>query len=112
MSSWVPIWVLYYCDGPRLVLARHDGRVYLLDSFDEEFDDFVEEYTVYELPPGTRDEDLSVHPGEGLRTAWDRWLGMATARLGTIPLDRDRFDPGLQRADRGFLDEIARLNAP
>ena len=64
---------------------------------------------MYLLPPGVRDDDFAVRPGESARAFHERWVGMAASWLGTIPFDMSRFEGSYWYVDAAFLDEAARL---
>lgn len=99
MTAWAPISYRGFWDVPRIVLARHDGRLLLLSCpFSEELDDYPDEYEVFELPADLHEENL---PND-----WTGLGGFAVARLGTVPIGRVRFDPAHRHVDTAVLDEL------
>ncbi len=88
--TWTPIHYRGFWDVPRILLARHRGRLFLFDCpFDVELDDYPDEYAVYELPHGADAE---------LPTDWTTLVGRAVAKLGEVAVSAVRFDPTRREA--------------
>ncbi|MBX9581645.1 MAG: hypothetical protein K2X87_15190 [Gemmataceae bacterium] len=101
MTDWLPFSYRGYYDVPRIILVRRGGRVYLLNCpFSEELDDYPDDYEVFLLPADTHEENLP--------TDWTLLRDLAVRRLGTIPVDRVRFDsPKPKFIDGAILEEVA-----
>lgn len=109
MTNWLPISYRGYWDVPRIVLVRHDGQPVVLSCpFSEELDDYPDEYEVFTLPPDLHEEDL---PPD-----WTELDRLAVSRLGRVPIDQVRFDPGHRHIDAAVLDQFTagavRLGGP
>lgn len=99
MTRWAPISYRGFWDVPRIILARHGGHLILLSCpFSEALDDYPDEYEAYGLPRDLHEENLP--------TDWTALDGLAVARLGTVPVDRVRFDPTHRHIDAAVLDEL------
>lgn len=78
MSNWQFQAYRDFWDVPRMVVARDDTGTYLFHSrFDENLDDYIDHYEVFEIPALSDDE---------LRGSWASLPGKALRRLPDVPL--------------------------
>lgn len=67
-----------------MVVARDGSGTYLFYSrFDEDLDDYIDHYEVFEIPALTDDE---------LRDSWESLPGKALRRLADVPLRQLPFE--------------------
>lgn len=100
MTPWLPITYRGYWDVPRIFLTRHNGLLFLFDcAFSVDLDDYPDDYTAFLLPPDIHEENL---PSD-----WTTLAGMATRRLGSVPVKDVRFDPTRRKqVDASVLDAL------
>lgn len=78
-----------FYDFPRMFVVEDSRSLFLFDCpFDDELDDYPRKYTVYELKGLNR---------ESLPTDWTALSGRASRCLGTVSLERIRFDATKRR---------------
>lgn len=101
MSDWIPIEYRDFWDVPRIFLTTYRGQRFLFNCpFNERDEDFGDTYQVSLLPR------LSA---EALAGSWEALPGLATDRLGEVPIARVRFDPTRrQKVEAELLDELLR----
>ncbi|MGH9840761.1 MAG: hypothetical protein ACREEM_18440 [Blastocatellia bacterium] len=94
-----------FYDVPRIFLVKYEGRQLLFDCpFDDELDDYSVSYRVYVMPP------LSDAELEG---SWENFPHLATSCLGTVPVNRVKFDPTKREAiDTSLIAELLALPEP
>ena len=105
MATWLPISYRGYWDVPRIILVQSCNRVLLFDcQFNDEVDDYPDEYTVFEMPPGTN-EDNSPHDWRTLRD-------LAIRQIGVIPVKQVMFDErdGARHIDSAVLARLFSAN--
>jgi len=97
--SWATICYRDFYDVPRIFIAAHRGKRYLFDCpFDDELDDYLERYRVYQLPAISEDE---------IQGSWERLPERAVNLLGEIPVDAVQFDSTKRDSiDTAVLDEL------
>ncbi len=103
MNDWVPIIYRGYWDVPRIVLFEYQGRHLLLEcTFSEAMDEYPDDYRVYLMPMGLREEDLP--------TDWTKLSELAMCSLNSVPVSAVQFDP--TRRKRVNAAAIVKLLAP
>src|SRR4051812_20864407 len=100
MDCWAPITYRDFWDVPRIFVVRYRGGLFLFDCpFDETAEDFGTAYSVSTLPP-LREEELI--------GSWAGLPAKALRSLGSVPVERVRFDPTRRReVDASVLDDLA-----
>lgn len=98
--SWGTISYRDFYDVPRIFIATHDGKLYLFDCpFDDELDDYLDSYRVYQLPAISEDE---------LQGSWERLPERAVSLLGEIPVAAVQFDTTKRNSiNTALLDELS-----
>ena len=83
--SWSTIRYRDFYDVPRIFITKHNGKLYLFDCpFDEDLDDYLDIYRVYDLDAISEDE---------LQGCWEGLPERAVSLLGTVPVTQVQFDP-------------------
>lgn len=103
--SWTTIRYRDFYDVPRIFLTTHDGKQYLFDCpFDDQLDEYLERYRVYELP-GV--------PEEELQGSWVRLPERAVSLVGEVPVASLQFDPTKRNSINTItLDELVAHQSP
>jgi hypothetical protein len=100
MAEMTPFQYGGFWDVPRYLTLRYRGRRFLLQCpFDEDFDKYPMDYSVYVVPESNDDTEL-VGILELLSNA-------PMACIGQIPIDRVRFDASKrQELDASVVDDL------
>jgi hypothetical protein len=89
-----------FCDVPRCLSLRYQGRWFLLQSaFDEDLDEYPSEYSVYIVPESADDSRPVCSPEFLSNTPMDC--------IGQIQIDEVTFDPSKRKElDASILDRF------
>jgi hypothetical protein len=87
--TWIDIWYRDFYDIPRTFVFETGSKSYLADCpFDEQLDDYLSFYTLYELPP------IAALSLDG---SWEKLPNQAIREIGRIKVTDIVFDDSMRQ---------------